>query len=159
MNLATRETRRTRPARFAYVAHYLLMTGVGLAGFSGSPSPAVVRVLGSDWPVYLWSGVFVLFSLAGLAARLRGKLRTEAVAGFATSGAFALWGAMVLLGAGAPSSSVQGGLAFCAVALHHAGWSGILWWWSGTGMVNPDELRQALRRGLADPGGPRATSP
>jgi len=165
-----RERTRTRPARYAYLLFYVALFGVGIAGFNGSPSPTVVRVLGSDWPVLLWSSVFVLFSLVGMIARLRNSLRTEAVAGFATAGALGMWGAMILIGHDSPATSIQGGLMFVAMALHHAGWSGILWWWSGTGLYDPDELRRALRRGMAEhraeadaaadqDGGPRASAP
>ena len=164
-----RERTRTRPARYAYLLFYVALFGVGIAGFNGSPSPSVVSVLGSDWPVLLWSSVFVLFSLVGFVARLRSSLRTEAVAGFATAAALFMWGAMILIGHRSPATSIQGGLMFVAMALHHAGWAGILWWWSGTGLFDPDELRRALRRGLAEQraehdshkpdGGPRAGAP
>lgn len=115
--------------RVCLLVVHVLTVALGVVGLAGDTAASVVRVLGPDTAAFAWSSVFVVFGAVALVARLRARLRLEAVAVLAIAAGFALWAVMIAVGSGV--ASLQSALTVAVIAVFKTGWGALLWRFAG----------------------------
>jgi hypothetical protein len=119
-----------------FLAAHVMTIGVGFAGLLGETAPSINAVLGvDDAATILFAFLFIVFGGIALWARLRKRLRVEAVAVLSIAGAFAIWGCIVIIASAGPSTSLQPAAGYFLVSALKVGWGMILFWWANQDLV------------------------
>lgn len=120
---------------FFLVAHALTVC-VGIAGLAGETAPSVNAVLGyDDLATVLFALLFIVFGGLALWARISRNFRVEAVAVLGIGGAFTIWGAIVLIAARGPVTTLQPAAGYFLIAALKFGWGLVLLWWAKSDLV------------------------